>query len=74
MHQCVNVNIYTLLIFGLIFMKFQPKCKAKFLGMLYSLCWEVFAYFGIGKGPIFGPKIVFEKFLSKFSITKVKDY
>ena len=42
--------------------------------MLYSLCWEVFAHFGIGKGSIYGPKIVFEKFLSKFSMTKVKDY
>ena len=36
-------------------MKFSSKCKTEKLGMIYTR-WEAFAYFLIGKGPIFGPK------------------
>ena len=41
--------------FVLIFMKFSSKCRAKKLGMIHTI-WEVFAYFELGKGPIFGPR------------------
>ena len=56
MHQCVNVKIHYFAIFVPIFMKFSPNCRAKELGILFTIL-EVFAYFWIGKGPIFGPKI-----------------
>ena len=56
MHQCLNVIICNFAIFGPIFMKFSPICRAKELGMLFSV-WKVFALFWFGKGPIFGSKI-----------------
>ena len=42
-------------IFGLIFMKFLPKCKAKELGFKYTI-FGSFCFFPIGKGPIFSPR------------------
>ena len=37
-------------------MKCSPKCKTKILGIIYTLFWELFTPFLIGKGPIFGSK------------------
>ena len=43
----VNVIICNIAVFGLIFMKFSPKCRAEVLGLLFTF-WEVFALFWIG--------------------------
>ena len=37
MHQCMNVKNCNFAVFGLIFMKFSPNCRAKELGMLFTI-------------------------------------
>ena len=37
MHQCVNENICNFAIFGPICMKFSPNCRAKELGILFTI-------------------------------------
>ena len=37
MLQCVTVNICNFAIFGPIFMKFAPNCRANELGMLFTI-------------------------------------
>ena len=37
MHQCVNVNICNIAIFGPIFVKFSSNCRANELGMLITI-------------------------------------
>ena len=59
MHQFVNVNICNFAIFGPIFVKFSPNCRANELGMLFI----ILLIFWIGQGPIFGTKIGQGKFL-----------
>ena len=49
MHQCLNVIICNFAIFGPIFMKFSPICRAKELGMLFTI-WKVFALFLVWEG------------------------
>ena len=43
-HQCVNVNISNFAIFGLIFVKFSSKCRAKELGMLFTILGSFCSY------------------------------
>ena len=65
MHQYVAVNVCNFAIFGLmglIFMKFYLTVELRNLEC-FSLFWEVFALFLIGKGPIFGPKLSLGKSL-----------
>ena len=44
-----------LAIFDRIFMNISLKCRNKILAMICTILGR-FCYFGIGKGPIFGPK------------------
>ena len=55
-HGSVTAN------FARIFMKFQPKCRTKKLGMIYTILGS-FAHFLIGKWSIFGPKSALGKSL-----------
>ena len=50
MHYCMNVNICNFAIFGPIFMKFSPNCRAKKLGMLFNILGRFCSFFGLGRG------------------------
>ena len=40
----MNVNICNFAIFGLIFMTFSPKCRAKSLGILFTILGTVCSF------------------------------
>ena len=52
MCECKHCNFA---IFGPTFMKFLPDCRAKELGIMFTI-WEVFAHFLIRKGTEIRPK------------------
>ena len=56
MPQCVNVNICNFTNFGLIFRKFSRNCRAKEMGVLFTILGS-FSRFWIRKGRIFVLKI-----------------